>query len=377
MNARAKELPAELGSVCFDRELFEHYGGRGPRYTSYPTALQFDDAFSELDYRKAALASNADPGLLSIYVHVPFCESLCYYCACNKIVTRNGERIQAYLDSLHSEIAMQAQLFDDDRAVTQLHFGGGTPTYLSDAQLIALMQSLADRFNLRTDGNHEFSIEIDPRSTHDRTMRMLSSVGFNRVSLGVQDFDRQVQDAINRKQSVGDVQRLVDDARELNYRSVSFDLIYGLPNQSVGSFDETLDSVIAMRPDRLAVYNYAHLPARFKGQRMIREQDLPGPGTRLEILQHTIGKLSDAGYVYIGMDHFALPEDDLVQAKKQGTLQRNFQGYSTHADADLVALGVSAISKIGNTFSQKRGIDQGLRGGHSHRSPSNQQGAGR
>ena len=342
----------DLEAVCFDSDLFERYGGRGPRYTSYPTALQFDDAFDEDAYRAAAAASNASCRPLSLYVHVPFCKSLCYYCGCNKIVTRNAERIQRYLDALHTEIDMQAALFDKRRPVSQLHFGGGTPTYLSDEQLVDLMATLADRFTLDTANDHEFSIEIDPRSTHDDTMELLARLGFNRVSLGIQDFDPQVQLAVNRLQSEDDVARLMDDARAFGYRSVSFDLIYGLPHQSVVSFDRTLDAALRMRPDRLAVYNYAHLPSRFKGQRMIREEDLPTPEARIELLQHTIGKLISAGYVYVGMDHFALPEDDLVKAKRNGTLQRNFQGYSTHSEVDLVALGVSAIGKIGNTFAQ-------------------------
>ncbi|MEM1434272.1 MAG: oxygen-independent coproporphyrinogen III oxidase [Pseudomonadota bacterium] len=346
----------DLEAVCFDPDLFERYGGRGPRYTSYPTALQFDGAFDERAYREAtvasALADAEGRRPLSLYVHVPFCKSLCYYCGCNKIVTHNAERIQAYLDALHSEIGMQAQLFDGRRPVSQLHFGGGTPTYLTDQQLVSLMTALGDNFSLDRANDHEFSIEIDPRSTHDETMRLLSELGFNRVSLGIQDFDPQVQLAVNRLQSEQDVERLMEDVRAFGYRSVSFDLIYGLPHQSVASFDRTLDAAIRMRPDRLAVYNYAHLPSRFKGQRMIWEEELPTPTARIELLSHTIGKLTSAGYVYVGMDHFALPGDDLVQAKRNGTLQRNFQGYSTHSEVDLVALGVSAIGKIGNTFAQ-------------------------
>lgn len=342
----------DLEAVCFDADLFLRYGGRGPRYTSYPTALQFTESFDEQTYRDAADASNSGCQPLSLYVHIPFCQSLCYYCGCNKIVTRNAARIQSYLDALHAEIDMQAELFDRRRPVSQIHFGGGTPTYLADSQLIALMNRLAKGFTLATTTDHEFSIEIDPRSTHNETIQLLAQLGFNRVSLGIQDFDSRVQTAINRLQSETDVQRLMDDAHALGYRSVSFDLIYGLPHQSVRSFDRTLDAAIRMGPDRLAVYNYAHLPSRFKGQRLIREEDLPSPKQRLDILRHTIGKLTDAGYVYVGMDHFALPDDDLVTAKRDGSLQRNFQGYSTHAEADLVALGVSAIGKIGNVFAQ-------------------------
>jgi oxygen-independent coproporphyrinogen III oxidase len=351
------ELPvesAEAGnpSICFDMELVRRYGGRGPRYTSYPTALQFDPSYTLDDYREAASASNATGRPLSLYIHVPFCESLCYYCGCNKIVTRNAPRIQSYVDHLFEEVRMQAALFDRQRVVEQLHFGGGTPTYLTEAQLGELMTKLTTAFRLEHGESREFSIEVDPRSVHSESMDFLAKLGFNRLSLGIQDFDPYVQQAVNRIQSAEDVERLVDDARKAGYGSISFDLIYGLPHQSVASFDRTLARVIRIRPDRLAVYNYAHLPERFKAQRLIREEDLPSGPVKLEILQHTIDKLTDAGYVYIGMDHFALPEDELVQAKRNGTLQRNFQGYSTHGGADLVALGVSGIGHIGNHFAQ-------------------------
>lgn len=352
MNKHRTPSDIEFGSISFDAELVSRYSGRGPRYTSYPTALQFTDAFTEVEYRKAARASNENGRPLSLYVHIPFCTTLCYYCGCNKIVTRNAARVRDYLDCLYAEITMQAKLFDQDRVVEQLHFGGGTPTYLDDKQMCQLMTHLSQAFTLETGPSREFSIEVDPRSVHGGSMQLLANLGFNRLSLGIQDFDPAVQRAVNRIQSTEDVQKLVDDARKYEYRSVSFDLIYGLPHQSVASFDKTLDQAMAMRPDRLAIYNYAHLPNRFKGQRMIHAKDLPSPETKLEILQHTIEKLIDAGYVYIGMDHFALPEDDLVLAKQDGTLQRNFQGYSTHGGSDLVALGVSAIGNIGNTYAQ-------------------------
>lgn len=352
MNKHRTPSDIEFGSISFDAELVSRYSGRGPRYTSYPTALQFTDAFTEVEYRKAARASNENGRPLSLYVHIPFCTTLCYYCGCNKIVTRNAARVRDYLDCLYAEITMQAKLFDQDRVVEQLHFGGGTPTYLDDKQMCQLMTHLSQAFTLETGPSREFSIEVDPRSVHGGSMQLLANLGFNRLSLGIQDFDPAVQRAVNRIQSTEDVQKLVDDARKYEYRSVSFDLIYGLPHQSVASFDKTLDQALAMRPDRLAIYNYAHLPNRFKGQRMIHAKDLPSPETKLEILQHTIEKLIDAGYVYIGMDHFALPEDDLVLAKQDGTLQRNFQGYSTHGGSDLVALGVSAIGNIGNTYAQ-------------------------
>jgi len=338
--------------VCFDNDLIVRYGGRGPRYTSYPTALQFNDRLTAADYRDNAIASNASDVPLSLYVHIPFCHTLCYYCGCNKIVTRNQERVVRYLEMLYKEIDMQSQLFDKKRKIEQLHFGGGTPTYLSREQLDALMQKLRSAFNFDESENREFSIEVDPRSVDVDGIRHLTELGFNRLSLGIQDFDPKVQDAVNRSQTAGDVQALVDAAREAGFESVSFDLIYGLPHQTVESFDDTLEVVIGMKPDRLAVYNYAHLPQRFKGQRMINDADIPLPETKLEILHRTIDTLCSSGYEYIGMDHFALPNDELVKARENGTLQRNFQGYSTHRHCDLIALGVSAIGNIGNMFAQ-------------------------
>jgi len=339
-------------NVIFDEELIVRYDGRGPRYTSYPTAMQFDDGFAAADYRRQVSLSNDSGRPLSLYVHIPFCESLCYYCACNKIVTRNAARIDNYLRSLYAEISMQAALFDRGRSVEQVHFGGGTPTYLSDLQLRDLMNELRSAFAFDDSEAREFSIEVDPRSVDATSMGLLAELGFNRLSLGVQDFEPSVQQAVNRIQSADDVLELVEHARQHGFKSISFDLIYGLPRQSVASFDRTLEQVIRMRPDRLAIYNYAHLPQRFKGQRMINDSDIPEPASKLEILHHTIDKLAGAGYLYIGMDHFALPDDDLVTAQHEGTLQRNFQGYSTHAECDLVGLGVSAIGKLGASFAQ-------------------------
>ena len=345
-------MAAKTSPVCFDEELITRYGGRGPRYTSYPTAMQFSESFAVDDYCQHAHDSNASGKPLSLYVHIPFCNTLCYYCACNKIVTRNTARIQTYLHSLDEEIRQQSELFDRGRVVRQLHFGGGTPTYLGEKQLCGLMDSLHDAFSLEQGDDREFSIEVDPRSVDQESISLLSQLGFNRLSLGIQDFDPRVQIAVNRIQSVDDVQSLLGRAREKGFRSVSFDLIYGLPHQTVESFDRTLSSVIEMRPDRLAIYNYAHLPQRFKGQRMIKDSQLPSPQVKLEILHHTIDRLSDAGYEYVGMDHFALPDDDLVIARNNGTLQRNFQGYSTHGGCDLIGLGVSSISSIGNVYAQ-------------------------
>jgi len=350
VNFKKSANPAK--NVCFDQKLTSRYGGRGPRYTSYPTALQFDESLTVDDYKRAASISNDSPRPLSLYVHIPFCKSLCYYCACNKIVTRNAERVEQYMGHLYREIELQGELFDDERVVEQLHFGGGTPTYLNVEQLCDLMTHIASSFKLDHSDRREFSIEVDPRSVDATTIKVLTDLGFNRLSLGIQDFDPDVQRAVNRIQKVEDVSALVDRSRSAGFKSISFDLIYGLPHQTVESFNSTLDQAIAMRPDRLAVYNYAHLPARFKGQRMIRDEDIPLPETKLQILDHTISKLTDAGYVYIGMDHFALPDDELVKAQNNNTLQRNFQGYSTHRECDLVALGVSAIGHIGNTYAQ-------------------------
>ncbi|MGI9236518.1 MAG: oxygen-independent coproporphyrinogen III oxidase, partial [Woeseiaceae bacterium] len=342
----------EQTGVCFDTDLIVRYGGRGPRYTSYPTALQFSDRIDADDYRRHARASNKAGVPLSLYVHIPFCHSLCYYCGCNKIVTHNQARVDRYLEMLYREIEIQAKLFDRGRKVEQLHFGGGTPTYLDRDQLGALMRHLGKAFNFDDSDDREFSIEVDPRTVDDDRIRHLAELGFNRLSLGIQDFDREVQQAVNRIQTAEEVQGLVDSALESGFGSISFDLIYGLPHQTVESFDSTLDLSIAMKPDRLAVYNYAHLPQRFKGQRMINDADIPAPETKLELLHNTIDKLCSAGYVYIGMDHFALPDDELVAARHNATLQRNFQGYSTHRQCDLVSLGVSGIGSIGNLFAQ-------------------------
>ena len=350
-----KNVPASNSAppaICFDQELIERYDGRGPRYTSYPTALQFSERLGEAEYRANALNSNAGGAPLSLYVHIPFCHSLCYYCGCNKIVTRNQARVDRYMEMLHKEILMQSELFDRSRKTRQLHFGGGTPTYLDNEQMDQLMAALRSAFSFDESEAREFSIEVDPRTVDADGIRYLTDLGFNRLSLGVQDFDPTVQEAVNRMQSYEEVTNLVNAARAADFKSISFDLIYGLPHQNVSSFNATLDRVIGLRPDRLAVYNYAHLPDRFKGQRMINADDIPLPSTKLDILHHTIDRLSESGYVYIGMDHFALPEDDLVQARGDGTLQRNFQGYSTHGECDLIGLGVSSISSIGNVYAQ-------------------------
>ena len=336
----------------FDAELIRRYGGRGPRYTSYPTALQFHEDVTEAEYRENAIASNATGAPLSIYVHIPFCRTLCYYCGCNKIVTRNEQRVARYLTNLEREIEMQAKLFDSDRQVMQIHFGGGTPTYLDTPRLTQLIGRLDDAFSFGNANQREFSIEIDPRTVDTGRIAEIADLGFNRLSLGIQDFNPDVQRAVNRIQSYQEINALLAAACGSGFRSISFDLIYGLPFQTRASFEDTLQHVIAMRPDRLAVYNYAHLPERFKGQRMIDAETLPCADEKLRILDLTIESLTDAGYEYVGMDHFALPEDDLVRAQRDGTLQRNFQGYSTYGDCDLIGLGVSSIGSVGTLLAQ-------------------------
>ena len=342
-------------TAVFDRDLIQRYDGRGPRYTSYPTAVQFHEGFTADDYARVARQSNGeDPGSnpLSVYVHIPFCHSLCYYCGCHKIISRHQYSADEYLDYLLEEIRLQGELFDRRRPVVQLHFGGGTPTFLTEAQFDRLMDGLSTHFNLTGDPEREYSIEIDPRSTDLSTLPYLASIGLNRLSLGVQDFDPEVQQTVNRLQSRADTLALIAQARANGFGSVSVDLIYGLPLQTAERFLKTVDAVVEARPDRLAVYSYAHLPRMFRAQRLIREEQLPSAAEKLRLFQKTVERLTDLGYEYIGMDHFALPEDDLVRARDEGTLHRNFQGYSTHADLDLVGLGLSAIGKVGPSYAQ-------------------------
>ena len=345
-------LTADSHSVVFDPALIRRYDKAGPRYTSYPTAVQFHEGFGEVEYRAAARASNAGGAPLSLYFHLPFCDTVCYYCACNKIVTKNRKRTAPYLERLFREIELQAALFDRSRPVEQLHWGGGTPTFLSVDEMRALMHKTREHFQLRDDDSGEYSIEVDPREANAEIIALLRELGFNRLSLGVQDFDPTVQKAVNRIQSEAETFAVLDAARATGFRSVNMDLIYGLPHQTVASFAATLDKVIDAGPDRLSVFNYAHLPELFKTQRQIDTATLPAPGEKLAILQYTIERLAAAGYVYIGMDHFARPDDELAVAQREGTLYRNFQGYSTHADCDLVAMGITAIGKVGDTYSQ-------------------------
>lgn len=339
-------------SLIFDAELIRKYDKAGPRYTSYPTAVQFHEGFDEAQYRTLATASNAAGKSLSLYFHIPFCDTVCFYCACNKIVTRNRQRAAPYLERLHREIALQGALFDHNRPVTQLHWGGGTPTFISADEMRQLMQVTRAHFRLLDDDSGEYSIEIDPREANADTIALLRELGFNRLSIGVQDFDPLVQQAVNRIQSKQVTLEAMAAARREGFKSISVDLIYGLPHQSVARFARTLDSIIASDPDRISLFNYAHLPALFKTQRQIDETALPTAVVKLDILKSAIERLTAAGYVYIGMDHFAKPMDELARAQQEGTLYRNFQGYSTHADCDLVAMGVTSISKVGDSYSQ-------------------------
>ena len=337
-------------SVLLDADLISRYDRAGPRYTSYPTAPHFSDDFTTTQYRRHAQAGDSRSPL-SLYFHLPFCATVCFYCACTKVITNNRKRAQPYLQRLYREIALQSELFGG-RRVEQLHWGGGTPTFLSDAQMRELMQVTAEHFQLRADDQGEYSIEIDPREADESTMQLLRELGFNRVSFGVQDFDAGVQRAVNRIQSETQTRRVLDAARSLGFRSASIDLIYGLPLQSVRTFSVTLDQIIDASPDRISVFNYAHLPHLFKTQKQIDAQQLPVATEKLAILAHVIEKLTGAGYVYIGMDHFARPDDDLAVAQREGTLQRNFQGYATHASCDLVGMGMSAIGSVAGCYSQ-------------------------
>jgi oxygen-independent coproporphyrinogen-3 oxidase len=347
--------------IIFDAELIRRYDQSGPRYTSYPTVAQFHGNITEADYQRWAKHSNEDPipRSLSLYFHIPFCDTVCFYCACTKVVTKNHTRAIEYLQHLYKEIALQARLFDRDRSVEQLHWGGGTPTFLENDQILDLMAVTSRYFSLRDDDMGEYSIEIDPRSVDAEKLSILRECGFNRVSLGVQDFNPDIQRAVNRLQSTEITQSAIESARGLGFKSVNIDLMYGLPLQTIDTFTETLKQTIAMSPDRIAVYNYAHLPERFKPQRRIAESDLPSPDEKLDILQLTINLLTSAGYVYIGMDHFAKPEDELTIAQQNGTLQRNFQGYSTRGDCDIIGMGMSAIGRVCDNYNQNvRDLDK-------------------
>ena len=338
--------------LVIDPVLIRKYDISGPRYTSYPTADRFVEAFGEATYRQWLSTRNIG-GItqpLSLYVHVPFCSNICFYCGCNKIVTRDRGKAVQYLEYLEREIGLTAGLLDGDRHVTQMHWGGGTPTFLGRDGMRTLCGILNAHFGRADDS--EWSIEVDPREAEPGTMAFLAELGFNRLSVGVQDFDRAVQEAVHRVQPEAMTRRVIDEARAAGFKSVNLDLIYGLPRQTLDSFNATLDKVLALDPDRIALYSYAHLPARFAPQRRIAEADLPSAETKLQILTLAIGRLTGAGYLYIGMDHFAKPQDDLAVAQRQGRLHRNFQGYSTQPDCDLLAFGTSAIGRMGPSYSQ-------------------------
>ena len=356
MNAN-NSSPTPLASTNFimpgvSAEMLPKYDISGPRYTSYPTADRFVEAFTEGAY-KLALEHRRVGGLalpLSIYVHIPFCESLCFFCACNKIVTKHHERSVEYLRYLSREIDMHIQHLGAGQTISQLHLGGGSPTFFSDAELSELMSMIRRNFVLAEGG--EYSIEVDPRTVNDERLAHLKALGFNRLSFGVQDFDEEVQKAVHRIQPAEQVFSLVETARRLKFESVNVDLIYGLPKQTPESFERTLAQIVDLRPDRIALYAYAHLPERFKPQRRISEYELPAASAKIAMLSDALEALIGAGYVYVGMDHFALPDDALAVAKRQGRLHRNFQGYSTQPDCDLISLGVSAIGRVGATYSQ-------------------------
>lgn len=342
-----------MNTTDLDPALLARYDRPGPRYTSYPTAPNFG-LFTAADYASAVQrSSEATPAApLSVYVHAPFCADPCFYCGCARVITRDVARHAHYLHALLREIELQAALFTTPRPIEQLHLGGGTPTAFSDAQLATVIEQLQRSFGFVAPERREFSIEIDPRTVDAARLARLVARGFNRVSLGVQDFDAQVQQAVNRVQAPEWVESLVRAGRALGLRSISFDLIYGLPRQTLVGFAHTLDRVVAARPDRIAIYGYAHLPAMFKAQRQIRSAELPDAALRLQLLQLAVTRLVGQGYVHIGMDHFARPGDELVQAQAQQRLQRNFQGYSTRAGLDLIGLGMSSISRIGGAYSQ-------------------------
>lgn len=341
-----------LPTIRWDADLIRRYDHAGPRYTSYPTAVQFHDGVKPADFLHAIDASRAANRQLSLYVHVPFCANICYYCACNKVITKDRSRAREYLASVQREMELISAHLGSDQVVEQLHFGGGTPTFLSHQELRELMGGLRSQFNLRDDDIGDYSIEIDPREADWTTMGLLRELGFNRVSFGVQDLDPEVQRAVNRLQTLEQTQTVMDAARTLAYRSINIDLIYGLPKQTPESFARTVEAIIGLKPDRLSVFNYAHLPERFMPQRRINSADLPSPAQKLEMFENSVRQLLAAGYRYIGMDHFALPDDSLSIAQENGELQRNFQGYTTHGHCDLIGLGVSSISQVGDLYCQ-------------------------
>ena len=340
-----------MKAIDFDPALIQRYDVNGPRYTSYPTANQFRGGDYRIPYTRA-LAELENKATLSLYVHVPFCATICYYCACNKINTNNHKHADQYIARLIEEMAMHAAFAPADHTIEQLHFGGGTPTFLNDQQMSTVFAALHRYFNLTDCFARDYSIEVDPRKLAPSRIQELARLGFNRMSIGIQDFDPAVQEAVNRIQTADETRSIVDAARGNGFRSISFDLIYGLPRQTVNGFRRTLERVVGLDPDRLSIYSYAHLPQRFKTQRQINAAELPSATVKLDLLETAIDFLSEAGYLYVGMDHFAKPTDTLIQAQVEKRVQRNFQGYTTHGHCPLIALGVSAISAVGPVYCQ-------------------------
>lgn len=347
-------ISTDTNVISLDSAVLNRMNRQGPRYTSYPTADRFTPGFGLNDYFEAVTSSRSSGEVrpLSLYVHIPFCESLCYYCACNKIITRDHDKARVYLEYLSREIDMQSALFSERDRVEQMHFGGGTPTYLTHLQMKELVENLRAKFNFVDEAEGEFSIEIDPRTVNEERVHQLRELGFNRISMGVQDFEEEVQRAVNRIQPEAQTLAAIGAARDAGFYSISIDLIYGLPKQTLETMERTISKVIAASPDRISIYSYAHMPQLFKSQGLMVDTDLPSPEIKLQMLGYCISALTAAGYVYIGMDHFAKPEDGLSRALAEGRLHRNFQGYSTHAEAEILALGVSGISGIGGTYSQ-------------------------
>ena len=341
-----------LPEFVWDESLIRRYDLSGPRYTSYPTAVEFVDSYPIDDMIAAAGRSKASGRPISLYTHLPFCAHLCYYCACNKVITKQRDKALPYVERVLKEAAIQSKLFGEDRPVRQLHWGGGTPTFLPNDVMRHLMAGYGELFNLQSDDERDYSVEIDPREVAQDTLSTLWDVGFNRISLGVQDVNLKVQKAVNRIQPREMTEAVLNEARSLGFRSINLDLIYGLPYQTIESFAETLEVVLEMSPDRLSIFSYAHLPGRFYPQTRIQDDTLPSAPDKLTILHNTINRLLEAGYEYIGMDHFAKPDDSLSVAQREGRLHRNFQGYTTHSGCDLVSLGVSAIGQTDDAYFQ-------------------------
>ncbi|SOB78008.1 oxygen-independent coproporphyrinogen-3 oxidase [Marinobacter sp. LV10R510-11A] len=351
-NPAPQTAESTLPEFIWDDALIKRYDLSGPRYTSYPTAVEFDQNYPVEQMVQAAARSKASNRPLSLYTHLPFCAHLCYYCACNKVITKKRDKAMPYVERVLKEAAMQSELFGADRPVKQLHWGGGTPTFLPNDVMQELMEGYAELFNLQSGDERDYSVEIDPREVDQDTLPTLWKLGFNRISLGVQDINPKVQKAVNRIQPREMTEAVLNEARQLGFHSINLDLIYGLPHQTPESFADTLEVVLEMSPDRLSVFSYAHLPDRFYPQTRIKDDTLPSPQQKLIILHNTINRLLEAGYEYIGMDHFAKPDDSLAVAQRAGRLHRNFQGYTTHSDCDLVSLGVSAIGQTDDAYFQ-------------------------